>query len=246
MVSEISTTFVNSVTLSSFAFLILTWILIFSSARSLKVKDKSKYLKFAIFTLPVLLIWFSTIIFVGMTGFFSLNHLVVPYLFLGFVLLFGILYKLYNTEIVKRIAVNIPSHWIIVIQTYRIVGYGFIILYFQGLLPAAFAFSSGLGDMIVGFSAPIVAYLYYKRKPYAKSLAIFWNKIGILDLIIAISVGIIGFPLGLQKSVQMIPLSPSTELLSLYPLVIIPLFAVPLAIFLHLCLLRVLKNNKNI
>lgn len=233
----ISSSLTNSVVISSFAFLVLTWLMVYKTVYSIKLKNKHL---FSFITLIVLLGWFSLVFFLGKIGFFVRNDLVAPYIFISFILLFGILQKVYYLDIIKFIGNAIPVNFIIGIQTYRIVGYGFLVLYFQGLLPAAFAFSSGVGDMIVGFSAPFVAYFYYLRKPYARKLAIIWNIIGIADLVIAISVGIIGFP----RPVQLVPLEPSTELLSLFPLVIIPLFAVPLALFLHFCSLRALRSGK--
>lgn len=227
----------NSVVLSSFVFLVLTWLMVYRTAFSIKLKNKHL---FSFITALILLGWFSLVFFLGKIGFFARNDLVAPYIFISFILLFGILQKVYYSDIIKFIGNAIPVHWIVGIQIYRIVGYGFIVLYFQGLLPAAFAFSSGIGDMIVGFSAPFVAYLYYLKKTYSKKLVIIWNIIGIADLVIALSVGIIGFP----RPIQLVPLEPSTELLSLFPLVIIPLFAVPLALFLHFCSLRALQSGR--
>lgn len=239
MAPEISTAFINATILSSFAFLFLTWLMVHLSVKHLSLRDKkiSKAISFSI--LIFLVAWFVVVFSLGKTGFFSRNELVAPYLFIGFIVLFGILQKLYYLKSIEKITDAIPQHWIIGIQTYRIVGYGFLMLYAQGLLPALFAFSAGIGDMIVGFSAPIVAYFVYSKKPFAKNIAIIWNYIGILDLVIAISIGIIGFP----RPIQLVPLSPSTELLSLFPLVLIPLFAVPLAFFLHFCSLRALRKS---
>lgn len=121
-------------------------------------------------------------------------------------------------------------------QIYRVVGISFIPLYYQGLLPAAFAFPSGYGDIVVGITAPFVAYMYAKKKPYSRELALIWNMIGIADLVIAIGIGNLGYP----RPLQMLPLHPSTELLSLFPLVLIPLFAVPLALVLHFFSFRML------
>jgi hypothetical protein len=130
-------------------------------------------------------------------------------------------------------------HWLIAIQTYRIVGVAFFFLWAQGVLPAAFAFPAGIGDILVGLSAPIVAYLYYRKKPYANKLAIWWNILGIVDLIIALGTGILGFP----RPIQTLPVSPSTEAMSLYPLALVSLFAVPLALLLHALGIKVLSRK---
>ena len=154
--------------------------------------------------------------------------------------LFIVLKKVYSSKIVENIVDKIPIPFIVGIQTYRIVGYGFFILYGMGLLPAAFAFPAGIGDMIVGIAAPFVAAVYFFKKYYPKKLAIIWNILGIVDLIVAIGVGIFAYP----RPIQVLPTEVSTELLSLYPLAIIPLFAVPLATLLHFLSIRSLKKTR--
>ena len=235
MALNIPASLTNSVVLSSFTFLVLTWLMFHYAAK----KTLRSRWKFSLITAIILVSWFGLVHIFGRMGIFALNHLVAPYILIGFIVLFGILQKVYASQRIQKIADAIPMHWLIGIQFYRIVGVGFLILYQQGILPALFAFSAGFGDIIVGVSAPIVALLYYLKKPYANKLAIVWNIVGILDLIVALSVGFLGFP----RPVQFVPLQPTTEPLSLFPLVVIPLFAVPLALLLHFLGLRVLKNN---
>lgn len=236
--ATISPSFVNSTVLSSFAFLFLVWLITHKAIYSLKIQ-KDKKLKFSFFTALILVGWFALVFVFGKIGFFAMSHLVAPYILIGFILLLGVLQKVYASTTIQTIADAIPAHWIIGIQTYRVVGIGFLILYSQGILPATFAFPAGIGDIIIGITAPFVAYLYFLKKPYAKKLAINWNILGIADLVIALAVGIAGYP----RPLQLIPLTPSTEPFSLYPLVLIPLFAVPLALLLHFCSLRTLRDR---
>lgn len=140
----------------------------------------------------------------------------------------------------KKIITAIPNAWLIAIQTYRIVGVGFLALYAQGLLPAAFAFPSGFGDILVGVTAPFVAIWYHFKKPSSILVAKTWNYLGIADLIMALSLGILGFPVPFQT----LPVTPTTELMSLFPLTIITLFAVPLALFMHCISLKILNQQE--
>lgn len=235
MALEISASFTNSVVLSSFAFLILTWLMFHYAARKLG----NKRWKFSLITLIILIGWFSLVYIIGKMGIFAKNPLIAPFILIGFIVLFGLLQKVYASQTVRNIADEIPVPFIVGIQTYRTVGYGFLILYAQGILPAVFAFSAGIGDMIVGISAPFVALFYFLKIPFSRKLAIVWNIIGIADLVVAIGIGILGFP----RPIQTLPLSPSTEPFSLFPLALIPLFAVPLATLLHFFSLRVLRKN---
>jgi len=238
--------FLDPTILSSFTFLVFVLLILYFTLKSIKetkiLKNKTiNKTKFFIITLFILLAWFFAVVILGKIGFFAKNYyyLFVPNIVIGFLVLFELLRRAYNSETIRFVTDKIPQHWIIGIQFYRIVGVGFIILYFQGVLPAAFAFSAGLGDIFVGITAPFVALAFYFKKSYSRKLAIIWNYLGILDLVIALSIGFLGFP----RPVQFLPLSSSTEPLSLFPLAIVPLFAVPLAILLHLFSLRVLKRE---
>lgn len=189
----------------------------------------------------VLLGWLLLVNILSRSDFFATNPLFAPNLFIGFLVLFELLRRLFSSSTIKRIIEKAPMEWIIGVQTYRIAGVVFLDLHAQGLLPAAFAIPSGYGDIIVGITAPIVAIVYYLRKSYARKLAILWNYIGIADLIIALTMGALAFPL----PAQFLSNDVSTEILALYPMAIIPLFAVPLALVLHLLGLRALKVARN-
>ncbi len=234
MTISIISGFFNSTILSSFVFLIAVCVLVYFTAKSIR-KD---YKRFIVIVTAILLAWFFAVFILSQLQFFSKNPLFIPNILVGFLVLFELLRRVYSSQSIQKLADSFPQHWLILIQTYRIVGVGFLILYAQGILPAEFAFPSGIGDIFVGISAPFVAYLYYRKKPYAKKLAIIWNIVGILDLIVALGVGFIGFP----RPVQFVTLHTSTEPLSLFPLAIITLFAVPLAILMHSLSLRTIKK----
>jgi len=78
----------------------------------------------------------------------------------------------------RAIVAGIPQHWLIGIQT-RV----FLIRYFKGQLPGLFAIPAGVGDILTGVLAPLVAYWWFVGKPYARGAAIAWNLFGMADLI---------------------------------------------------------------
>lgn len=188
-----------------------------------------------------LLIWFSFVAFIGRSGWFATNPLVLPFIGIGFLVLFGLLRLAYHNARISELFTAIPQPWLIGIQTYRVVGYAFFEQYRLGNLPAAFAFPAGIGDMLVGGLAPIVAIIALSSLSSRTTWIRYWNYLGIADLVIAISVGVLGF----SRPIQFVPLTPSTEAIALDPLVIVPLFAVPLALLLHLFSLRALLNKSN-
>ncbi len=206
---------------------------------ALLVIFKSTNWKIFLISGVVLFIWFGGVVWLGKLGFFAKNPLFAPNILLAFLILFDILRRLLSSTAIKNFVESVSIPLLTVIQTYRIMGYVFFTLYQQQLLPAIFAFPAGIGDIIVGVTAPIVAIIYFLKKPYAKQTVFIWNIIGIIDLIIALGVGILVFP----RPVQFIPMAISTEQFSLYPLVMIPLFAVPISLVLHLIGLRALKRS---
>ncbi|MDP3726409.1 MAG: hypothetical protein Q8R36_04405 [bacterium] len=232
--TEIPAYFVTSTIITSLAFAACVWLIFHVTLR----RTEGQLIFSAIVAL-VLFGWFIAVTVLGKINFFAINPLIAPGIIFGWLALFAVLRKIYLSPRAQAVADAIPVHWIILSQTYRVVGVGFINLYNLGLLPALFAFSAGYGDILVGGTAPFVAYWYIKKKPYSRQLAIIWNFVGIADLIVALSVGFLGFP----RPIQALPLHPSTELLSLFPLALITLFAVPLAILLHLFSLRAIRKN---
>jgi hypothetical protein len=115
------------------------------------------------------------------------------------------------------------------IQAWRWAGLGFLSLYAHNILPAMFALPAGLGDMAIGFAAPWMALALARRPGFAASATfIRWNVFGILDLVVAISLGTLGATLSTGASGEI-----STAPMATLPLLLIPAFLVPLFLMLH-------------
>jgi hypothetical protein len=122
-------------------------------------------------------------------------------------------------------------------QTFRVVGIVFVILYFLGALPGVFALPAGWGDFAIGITAPVVAWYWKRPFPYRTFVA--WNVLGILDLVTAVSLGVLASatPAGALAG------DVTTRLMGQFPLSLVPTFFVPLLLILHLiCLARVGKG----
>src|SRR5262245_37147294 len=79
-----------------------------------------------------------------------------------------------------------PPEWLIDVQIYRVAGLMFLYpLLYYGVLPAGFAVPAGLGDMLTGIMAPVIASALRTRRTHAFGWAVAWNLFGILDLIVA-------------------------------------------------------------
>ncbi len=115
------------------------------------------------------------------------------------------------------------------IQAWRAGGLGFLALYVHGVLPGVFALPAGLGDIAIGVTAPWVALALVRRPGFATSrVFVFWNLLGILDLVIAVSAGALSSALASGVAGE-VTTGPMAQL----PLVLIPAYLVPLFIVLH-------------
>jgi hypothetical protein len=115
------------------------------------------------------------------------------------------------------------------IQSWRFAGFGFIALYVSGVLPGAFAWPAGLGDMAIGLTAPWVALWVAHRPGFAAGrLFVIWNLLGILDLVAAVANGAFNQVLATGATGEI-----TTAPMAQMPLVLIPAFLVPLFLMLH-------------
>src|SRR6266581_3800783 len=89
----------------------------------------------------------------------------------------------------------------------------------------------------VGLAAPVVGYLFYKGARWSCLAVLSWNVAGILDLVVAVATGFLSSP----GPFQVLALETPNELITAFPLVLVPVFAVPLSILLHLAALKRLK-----
>ena len=115
-----------------------------------------------------------------------------------------------------------------VAQTWRVGGIVFLILYQHGALPGVFAIPAGWGDIAIGITAPVVA--WYWKRPFPSKTFIVWNVLGSLDLVMAVSLGVLASatPVGVLAG------DVTTRLMGQFPLSLIPTFFVPLLLILHL------------
>ena len=108
----------------------------------------------------------------------------------------------------------------------------------QGRVPALWALPAGLGDVFVGVTAPWVA--RGLDRPGGRRRAIAWTLFGMADLIVAVALGVMTNP----GPTQVFYPTPNAELLTQYPLALVPTFLVPLAFTLHVASLLQLTSGR--
>ena len=187
----------------------------------------------------VLVGWFALALTLAILGVYDANSDQLPNIEFGIItpiLIAGLF--IWRSSTISRLIDAIPRHWVIAVQLYRAEGVTFLILYASKLLPGLFALPAGAGDMAIGLTGLIIGINAARRGQLLPRTVLRWNLFGIADLIIALATGLLTSPSPLQRFAFDHP----NQLISTFPLILIPTFLVPLAILLHIISLAQLRR----
>ena len=118
-------------------------------------------------------------------------------------------------------------------QAWRWAGGQFFWLYAWSVLPGLFAFPAGFGDMAIGVTAPWIVLGLVRNPLFAASRRyVIWNVLGIVDFVVAVSMGVLSS--GLFHGINALNGNLTAGAMNRLPLVLIPAFIVPFFTMLHL------------
>jgi hypothetical protein len=194
----------------------LTWLGFYIGIRA-SPDGRARKSRWIIGSAVVAAVWLVGVFLLGAAGAFR-NDVLPPRIPMALFATLLLGYLLLLSPTFRRIVAAVPQHWLIGIQTFRILGGVFLVRYYAGELPGLFALPAGIGDVATGLLALFVAYAWYSGKPYARGAAIAWNLFGMADLVDAVVLGTItgGGAGGI-----------------VFPIVLIPVYAVPRAFLIH-------------
>jgi hypothetical protein len=188
----------------------------------------------------LLLAWFLAALLLTWLGFYQGSSTRIPTIQYGLLIPIAAGVVLFRRwPVLRRVIESAPQEWIVSVQVYRALGLIFLVLYAEGRLPGAFALPAGFGDVLAGLLAPIVGIAVARQWRGSASLLRAWNWLGITDLVVAVTTGFLSSP----SPFQMLALDRPNELISAFPLAMIPVFLVPLSILLHLASLEKLRQT---
>lgn len=178
-----------------------------------------------------LIAWLAAAQYLGAANaYFASTEAFVP------TLMFGLLIPVIIAAIGLRLSGSvsslvsaIPLPWLVAAQIYRVGGGIFLVLWADGRLPWQFALPAGFGDVATGTFAVAVAVLLARNAAGARRAAYAWCLFGIADLAVAVTMGALTSPGPAHLFARAAP----NLLISSYPLVMVPTFAVPMALMLH-------------
>lgn len=137
---------------------------------------------------------------------------------------------------------NIKPSTLIYIQVFRVaVETLFVFSISANVLPKLVTIEGYNFDMLIGLTAPIIAFLVFNRKLLSKRIAIQWNYFGlaVLASVVALFITSTYAPNLYGSEIPLIALEATR-----YPYVLIAAFLMPLAVFFHvLSIVQLSKNN---
>jgi hypothetical protein len=188
-----------------------------------------------------LVAWLALIWTAGAAGLFEVGRSRVPLLPLAVVLpvVIGLPLLMSSGRIATALDAAAPS-WLVGLQVYRVLGGNFLVLWSYGAIPGVFAVPAGAGDVLVGLLALPAALYLASGRAHGRAVAVSWNVLGVVDLVTAVTLGVLTSPGPLQR----LALDHPNLLTSSYPTVMTPAFAVPLSLILHGLSLRQLWRHR--
>jgi hypothetical protein len=180
-------------------------------------------------------VWFGYGAGVGTSGILANTSSTPPGIFWMVVALVPFMVTLVRTKWAKATANHIPLVWLIGLQVFRLpLELVLHELYRDGMLPQVLTYEGLNFDIVMGASAPLVAWLAVTQKMPVIAVKV-WNIVGILMVINVAARGI-------RFAIQGVPPEIREFAIAAFPYTLIPSFLVPLALGLHVMTLRKLSG----
>jgi hypothetical protein len=153
--------------------------------------------------------------------------------------LFAVAYR--SSARFRAFTLGVDLRLITALQSWRVIGGGFLALYSFGLLPALFAYPAAIGDLAVGIAAPFLAGHIVRGTPGWQRRLAWFNVFGLLDFVVAVGTGVLT-----SRSALGILAGPRAAQFADFgalPLSLVPTFLVPAYIILHAAALLQLAHR---
>lgn len=143
---------------------------------------------------------------------------------------------------VNSLIQEIPSSWLVYIQSFRVLVEFFLwILFTRNIIPVQMTFEGLNYDILTGLSAPLVAYYALSQNKWPRITAVLWNLAGLLLVTNIFLVAFLSTPSPLRQFFN----EPPNTLVAYFPYVWLPAFIVPFAYLMHiLSIKQIVKFNK--
>lgn len=140
-----------------------------------------------------------------------------------------------RSETTRQILRVIPPKYLISIQLFRVpVEILLWMLLLAGVTPIQMTFEGRNMDILVGLTAPLIAYLAFANGRFNKKLAIGWNIFGLILLANILVIAVLSMPTPLRFFMN----EPANTEVAMFPVIFLPAILVPIAYYFHIFSLK--------
>jgi hypothetical protein len=141
----------------------------------------------------------------------------------------------------RNALLSVPLAALVGINSFRIGGVFFLVLFADRRLSAPFAPSAGWGDIITGIAAIPLAAMAASRRRVSRRLLAAWNAFGTLDLVVAVTLAFVSAP---GTPFRIFTEGPGTVVMTTLPWVLVATFLVPLYLLTHFTIAVRLRSSR--
>jgi len=166
-----------------------------------------------------------------------------PRIFISVIIPAAVILFFVFTKKINKILLSIPEQWLIYIQSFRIIVEILLwMLLLLNLMPVQMSFEGRNFDILVGITAPFVAYLCFGKGKPKYIMVLIWNFAGMLLLINIVTTAILSMPTQFRYFMN----EPSNTIVAYFPVIFLPAILVPIAYSMHLFSIKqiLLKRRK--
>lgn len=124
----------------------------------------------------------------------------------------------------------VPLPVLVGVNAARLGGVFFLLIYADGRLSAPFAPSAGVGDMITGALAILLAAMLARGVAVSQPWLGLWNMFGAMDLMMAVVLGVLSAP---GTPFRIFTEGPGTLAMTTLPWALVPAMLVPIFLLVH-------------
>jgi hypothetical protein len=179
-------------------------------------------------------VWLAVTAVLAVSGVFEHWEARPPRLFLLPATALVSMVLLSRTRALREVLTATPPTWLLLVQGYRVpVELILFALFTAGRAPVQITFEGRNFDILVGLTAPVMAWLVHRAR-VSPAVVVAWNVLGFGVLLNTIGVVATSLPGPLRADWPGAPLT----VVATWPMVWLPAFLAPLALFLHVNSLR--------
>jgi len=218
-----------------FAFTVIITLFLFYNTMLKSANSNTQ--KIAPYVLVFSCVWIILQSVLSLNGVFYSNTNVLPprIVLLGILPMLLLFIILFNTKKGKQFIDSLPLFHVTLINCVRIpVEIVLYWLFIHQLIPQIMTFEGLNFDILVGISAPIIAYLGFISLKLNRNLLLIWNIISLVLLLNIVILAILSVP----SPFQQISFDQPNIAILYFPFSLLPTFVVPVVIFGHLASIR--------